>query len=121
MVLKARDEFLIVAKFMNPAQSDPRGQPIELGSIIADQQIDDGIARLAVVESDGQRIQDVLAHLWSHGWQACRKPRSDLLPGQVSLGCKHRGELINPLGTHPQLPQALHSRFPVSETQISSP
>ena len=70
MVLKAGDQFLVVTKFMDPAQGDPRGQPIELGRIVADEEIDNGVARLTVVGRDRKGIQDVLAHPWSHAWQA---------------------------------------------------
>ena len=36
MVSKAGEQFLVMAKFMNPAQRQVLGQPVELGSIIAE-------------------------------------------------------------------------------------
>ncbi len=72
---KAWRQFLVVAIFMNPAQGQLGGQPVELGRIITQEQLNHRVGRLGSVGRDGQSFLHALAQV-------------DSLFGQVRIqGC----------------------------------
>ena len=62
---KAWRQFLVVAIFMDPAQGQLDGQPIELGRIITQQQLDHRVGGLGSVGRDRQGFLHTLAQIGS--------------------------------------------------------
>src|SRR5947209_7362787 len=73
MVSEAWLEFLVMTKFMDPAQRQFCGERIELGGIVTEQESDHRVNGLGSVSSYCQSIFHALAHSGSHAGQPRRE------------------------------------------------
>jgi hypothetical protein len=114
-------QFLVMAIFMNPAQGQLDGQPVELGRIITEQQRDYRVSGLGSVGRDRQGFLHAPAQSGSLFGQVRIQHIVELVLRVRLIVRQQRGKHATPLLSHTQLRQQLQGEVIHLKDGIGSP